>query len=66
LASIWNCTIPVGVPTPGAVTLIVAVKVTDCPDIEELAEETTAVPVLALATVWVNVPLLARKLPSPA
>ena len=31
LPSIWNCTVPVGVPAPGAVTPMVAVNVTICP-----------------------------------
>jgi hypothetical protein len=42
-----NCTDPVGVPAPGAVTLTVAVKVTDCPKTDGLAEEPTAVVVAA-------------------
>src|SRR5437879_2273519 len=65
LPSTWNCTVPVGVPAPGAVTLIVAVKVTFWPDVDGLAEETRAVVLLALFTVWVSIPLLAAKLPSP-
>ncbi len=28
MPSIWNCTVPLGVPAPGAPMLIVAVKVT--------------------------------------
>ena len=43
-------TLPVGVPAPGAVTLTVAVKVTDCPITEGLREEVTVVVVLALLT----------------
>ena len=61
-------TVPVGVPEPGAAALAVAVKVTVWPDTDGLAEEVTAVVVLALLTVWVNgeaVLLLALKLPSP-
>ena len=59
-------TVPVGVPVPGAVALTVTVNVTGCPDTEGLAEEVTAVVVLALLTVCVRVDeLLALKLPSP-
>ena len=29
--SIWNCTVPVGVPEPGGLAATVAVKVTDWP-----------------------------------
>ena len=32
LPSMVNCTVPVGVPAPGAVTAMVAVKVTFCPE----------------------------------
>ena len=65
LPSIWNCTAPVGVPAPGAVMLMVAVKVTFWPDVEGLTEDTTAVLVLAVLTVCVKAPALARKLLSP-
>src|SRR5215472_1937901 len=67
LLSIWNWTVPVGVPAPGALTLMVAVKVTDWPKTEGLTEEVTAVLVLALPTVWppFREPLLLAKLPSP-
>ena len=61
-------TVPVGVPVPGAVAVIVAVKMTDWPKTEGLADEVTAVVVLALLTVWVNgepVLLLVLKLASP-
>jgi hypothetical protein len=43
-------TVPVGVPAPGEGTLTVAVKVTDWPQTEGLADETTAVVVPALLT----------------
>jgi hypothetical protein len=43
-------TVPVGLPAPGAVTATVAVKVTDCPNTEGLAEEVRLVLVLALLT----------------
>src|SRR5215469_16458521 len=67
LLSIWNWTVPVGVPAPGVVTLMAAVKVTDWPKTEGLTEEVTAVLVLALPTVWplLREPLLVAKLPSP-
>ena len=66
LPSTWNCTVPAGVPAPGAVTLMVAVKVTFCPEVEGLTEDTTAVLVLALLTVWVTaVEGLAAKIVSP-
>ena len=51
LPSITNWTVPVGVPAPGAAIEMVAVKVTFCPDTEELTEEVTVVLVVALATV---------------
>jgi hypothetical protein len=49
-----NVTVPLGVPVPGADTVTVAVKVTDCPNVDGLTDETTAVEVPALFTVWVN------------
>ncbi len=45
---------PVGVPAPGDTALTVAVKVTDCPDTDGLADEATAVVVLAWFTVCVS------------
>ena len=36
-----NVTIPVGMPEPGATTVIVAVNVTDWPNTDGLAEEAT-------------------------
>jgi len=67
LPSIWNCTVPVGVPAPGAVILIVAVKVTFWPALDGLTEELTTMLVLALLTVCPpdKVPLLLEKLLSP-
>src|SRR5881396_3594389 len=47
--------VPVGVPAPGLFAVTVAVKVTDCPDSDGLAEELTSVVVLAFFTVWVSV-----------
>src|SRR5216683_1961842 len=48
LPSIWNWTVPIGVPAAGAVTLIVAVKVTLCPVIDGFTLDTTAVLVAPL------------------
>ena len=57
-------TVPVGLPGPLPVT--VAVKVTFWPEADGLTEDTTAVLVLALLTVWVMaVELLATKFVSP-
>src|SRR5438874_11716111 len=36
-------TVPAGVPAPGLLAVTVAVKVTDCPDTDGLAEELTGV-----------------------
>ena len=58
-------TVPVGVPVAGAVAVTVAVNVTNWPKTEGLAEEATAVVVLALLTVWVKLPELPLKLASP-
>ena len=64
LPSTTNCTVPVGVP--GAVLLIVAVKVTDCPVMDGFADEVNTVLLPALPTVWFKVAeLLLAKLPSP-
>ncbi len=38
-------TMPVGVPAPGGITLTVAVNVTDCPNVDELVLDVTAVEV---------------------
>jgi hypothetical protein len=65
LAPSLNCTVPVGVPAPVEVGLMVAVKVTDCPKMDGLSEEVTAVVVEALFTVWEVVAELVLKLPSP-
>src|SRR5438874_1962083 len=48
-------TVPVGVPAPGLLAVTVAVKVTDCPDTDGLAEELTRVVVLDAAVVVVVV-----------
>ena len=47
-------TVPVGVPLPGAVAVTVAVKVTDWPKTDGLAEEVTTVLVPSWLTVWVR------------
>src|SRR5437660_8356835 len=67
LPSIWNWTVPVGVPAPGAGMLTVAVKMMVWPDTDGLVEDVTAVLVLALLTVCppARVPLLLAKLLSP-
>jgi hypothetical protein len=51
LPSIWNWAVPLGVPLPGPVMLMLAVKVTFCPVVDGLAEATTAVLVLAFVMV---------------
>jgi hypothetical protein len=43
-------TVPVGKPAPGATTLSLAVKVTACPELTDLAEALTTVLVPALDT----------------
>lgn len=63
-----NVTVPVAVPAPGAVTEIVAVKVTAWPEIEGFTEEVTTDAVLALLTTCgfpVSDPVLPLKFPSP-
>ena len=51
-------TVPVGLPAPGAVTVTVAVNVTDCPNTDGFAEEARAVLVLALLTTWLTAVLV--------
>src|SRR6185369_10092559 len=64
--SILNCTVPPGVPDPGALALTVTVNVTLCPNTDGLADELTTLVVLALLTVCVkSADVLARKFPSP-
>ncbi len=53
-----NVTVPVGVPAPGAVTVTVAVNVTDCPKTDGLTDEATVVDVLALFTTWLTAVLV--------
>jgi len=60
-------TAPVGVPAPGAVTVTVAVKVTDCPNTDGFAEDVRLVLVFALLTTCETAVLvLALKLALPA
>jgi hypothetical protein len=64
-----NVTTPVGLAAPavpGALTVTVVVNVTDWPDTEGFPDATTTMLVLALPTVCVSVPVLLRKLLSPA
>src|SRR5438309_481772 len=63
--SIANWTVPVGVPAPGAATLIVAVKITPWPNAAGLAEDVRVVLVLAWLTIWLSVPGLLLKFASP-
>ena len=49
-----NCTVPVGVPEPGALAVTVTVKVTAWPNADGLAEETTFVVVASLLTFCVS------------
>jgi hypothetical protein len=65
LPSTMNCTVPLGAPAPGAVTLTVAVKLMLWPDTEGLTEELTTVLVAARLTVWVREPVLVEKPESP-
>src|SRR3989440_2508 len=61
-------TVPVGLATavlPGELTLTVAVKVTDWPETEGLAELLSEMVVAAGLTSWVSEPLLVLKLLSP-
>ncbi len=61
--SIENCTVPLGVPAPGATALTAAVKITLCPKTEGLDEELTEVMVAARFTVCVRVCELAELKP---
>src|SRR5439155_21567458 len=59
-------TSPVGLATavlPGALTMIVAVKVTSCPDTEELTEATTVVSVVRSEERRVGKAIRLKKLP---
>ena len=59
-------TVPVGVPPPGLFAVTVAVKVTDCPDTDGLAEELIDVVVPAFFTIWLNgLEVLPVKVASP-
>src|SRR5437868_3986630 len=62
----WNCTVPVRGPAPGDTGATGAVKVTDWPKTEGLAEAATVVVVSALMTVCAKAEeVLVMKLPSP-
>ena len=64
--SILNCTVPLGVPAPGAVAPTVTVKLTFCPKTDGVSDELTMLAVLALFTVCVkSADVLVRKFPSP-
>jgi hypothetical protein len=64
--SILNCTVPLGVPAPGAFAPTVTVKLTLCPNTDGVSDEPTTLVVLALFTVWVkSADVLVRKFPSP-
>jgi len=58
-------TVPVGLPEPGDTAKIVAVKETDWPKTEGLAEDVRDVVLAAALTVCVKVPVLIWKLLSP-
>jgi hypothetical protein len=45
--SIFNWTVPPGVPLPGAMAVTVAVNVIDCPKVDGFAEDDKAVVVFA-------------------
>ena len=61
-----NCTVPVGVPAPGAVAVTVAEKPTPWPEMEGLGDDPTATEVSALLTTWVaSVETLELKSASP-
>jgi hypothetical protein len=50
--SIWNCTVPLGIPALGEMALTVAVKVAPCPETAGFAEEVRSVLVDAVCTSW--------------
>ena len=63
---VLNCTVPAGVPVPGATALTVAVKVTAWPKTDGLAEEARVVALLDGLTTWLTaVEVLPLKLLSP-
>jgi hypothetical protein len=65
--STTNCTVPVRVPDPGATAVTVAVKVTDSPTTDGLADKVTVVVVEAWFTVCgTPVDVLLLKLLFPA
>jgi len=61
-----NWTVPLAVPAPGEPAATVAVKVTDSPKTESVAEDVKVVVVLALLTTWLTAEqVLVMKLESP-
>ena len=57
--------LPVGVPEPGALAVALAVKVKDCPKLDELADTPRAVVVLSLLTAWLGADEVLAQLGSP-
>lgn len=61
-----NFTVPIGIPTPGAIGETVAVNVTACPGLAGLTELVTIVSVAARLTVCARIDdVLVVKLPLP-
>ena len=61
-----NVTVPVGIPEPGMLAVTVAVKVTDWPNADGLAEDTTVEVVVPWSTACVTIgDVLAMKSTSP-
>ena len=56
---------PLGVPAPGATTETAAVKVTDCPTTDDIVDADSDVVVAAWFTIWLRLPELEAKFPSP-
>jgi hypothetical protein len=63
--STLKATVPVGVPAPGAKTLIEAVYVTPSPIIDGFDEDDNETKILALLTAWINELVLAAYVPLP-
>ena len=53
---LMNCTVPVGVPVPGELTVTTAVSVICCPTLDWLALDEIVVVVPAWLTVWTRAP----------
>ena len=61
-----NVTVPVGVPAPGATAVTVAVNDTVVPESAGFSDDTSAVELFALFTVWIKIAdVLGAKLASP-